>query len=74
MMGVYGQCVERRGTNSVKWDFLEDATQDILALSIADMDLPCAEAIVEGIRARANHPIYGYTSNDSIKYMQLVAD
>lgn len=55
--------LDRTNTNSLKTDFnkLLFGKEDILPMWVADMDLPCAEIIVESIKKRANHPVYGYT-------------
>ena len=54
------QGVDRDGTFSVKWDCLPaGAPADALPLWVADMDFACAPEIVEALKARAAHPIYG---------------
>ena len=49
--------VERRNTNSLKWDLFDDD----LPMWVADMDFKVAPAIENAILKRANHPVYGYT-------------
>lgn len=53
----------RTGTGSVKWDgqrrFL--GRDGVLPLWVADMDFAVPDAVAEALRARAEHPIYGYT-------------
>lgn len=49
----------RRGTDSYKWDSAERA--DILPMWVADMDFRTAPAIVEALRRRVEHGIFGYT-------------
>lgn len=49
--------VDRKNTNSVKWDFFDDD----LPMWVADMDFKVAPKIQEAIVKRASHPIYGYT-------------
>lgn len=58
--------IERRGTHAVKWDYGPIARHrgedpDMLPMWVADMDLPCPQEIVDALRERAAHPIYGYT-------------
>ena len=48
---------DRRKTNSVKWDI----SGNELPMWIADMDFETAPAIIEAIKGRAQHGIYGYT-------------
>ncbi|HEX3729127.1 MAG TPA: aspartate aminotransferase, partial [Opitutaceae bacterium] len=49
---------ERRGTDSQKWQ--KYAGKDILPLWVADMDFRSPPAIVEALRRRAEHGIFGY--------------
>ncbi len=53
---------ERRGTGSSKWDSAEAlfGSKDVLPMWVADMDFPVPEPVVEAIRQRALHPIFGY--------------
>lgn len=48
---------DRKGTNSLKWDFFDDD----VPMWVADMDFKVAPAIRDAIQKRANHPVYGYT-------------
>ncbi len=56
--------IDRMGTSSSKWSYAKKMTgyDDVLPMWVADMDFACAPPIVEAIKARAAHPIYGYTS------------
>lgn len=49
--------IERKNTNSLKWDLFDDD----LPMWVADMDFRVAPAIENAIQERANHPVYGYT-------------
>ena len=54
--------VERRGTGSVKWDSVEEhtGTTELLPLWVADMDFPAPPEIMEAIRRRVQHAVFGY--------------
>ncbi|MEX0959589.1 MAG: PatB family C-S lyase [Burkholderiales bacterium] len=52
--------VDRRGTSSSKWE--KYAGRDVIPLWVADMDFRCAPAIVEALRARVEHGVFGYTN------------
>lgn len=54
----FNQVVQRKNTNSYKWDIVTD---DILPLWVADMDFEVAPEIKQAIIERANHGIFGYT-------------
>jgi cystathionine beta-lyase len=51
--------VERRGTGSLKWDKYQG--RDILPMWVADMDFLSPPAVVEALKARAEHGVFGYT-------------
>lgn len=49
---------ERRGTDSQKWQ--RYAGRDVLPMWVADMDFEAAPAIVEALRRRVSHGVFGY--------------
>lgn len=51
--------VPRRRTNSYKWDTPEE--ENVLPMWVADMDFRTAPAVVEALRKRVAHGIFGYT-------------
>lgn len=51
--------ISRRGTSSCKWDSAD--REDILPMWVADMDFHTAPAIVDALRKRMEHGIFGYT-------------
>jgi cystathionine beta-lyase len=55
--------VDRHGTSSVKWDYEEQYTgvTGLLPLWVADMDFPVPPAIMDAMRRRVDHGIFGYT-------------
>jgi cystathionine beta-lyase len=55
----FDEIVERRGTHCVKWDEAPDA--EVIPLWVADMDFKAAPAILEAVRKRAEHGVFGYT-------------
>lgn len=62
----FDKITNRNQTDSLKWEVnykLKPVRSDdgILSMWVADMDFPCAEPIVEALKKRAAHPIYGYT-------------
>ncbi|MFJ8263291.1 MalY/PatB family protein [Rummeliibacillus sp. NPDC094406] len=64
----------RTQTNSIKWDKiasiyqLEDAS-DILPMWIADMDFSVPDVLINALKKRLDHPVFGYTfeSDDCTK-------
>ncbi len=55
----FDKITSRRGTNSYKWDSAED--KDVLPMWVADMDFQTAPCIIEALRKRVDHGIFGYT-------------
>lgn len=55
----FDKIIDRRGTNSYKWD--SDALDDFLPMWVADMDFATAPAVVEALRRRVEHGVFGYT-------------
>jgi cystathionine beta-lyase len=53
--------VERRGTDSHKWQRYDEG---VIPLWVADMDFVSAEPIVEALRRRIDHRIFGYARPD----------
>jgi len=66
----FDKIIERRGTNSTKWDDMD--APDLLPLWVADMDFEVAPAIQEAIRNRAAHPVFGYTHIPESYYASIV--
>lgn len=50
--------VDRRGTNSIKWDVAPGE----LPMWVADMDFRTAPEIIEAIKTRTEHGIFGYNT------------
>ena len=59
-MGKYNfdEIVERRGTNSYKWDLPK--REDIIPMWVADMDFKTAPCIIEALKKRVEHGVFGY--------------
>lgn len=55
----FDEIIDRRGTNCVKWDGADN--QDVLPMWVADMDFCTAPAIIDALRRRVDHGIFGYT-------------
>jgi len=64
-MGKYNfdEVINREGTHCVKWDARKHVfgTENVLPLWVADMDFKTPGFIVEAIRERAAHEVFGYT-------------
>ncbi|HQO81087.1 MAG TPA: hypothetical protein PKW48_08530, partial [Deltaproteobacteria bacterium] len=51
--------VERRGTGSLKWDRYKG--RDVIPLWVADMDFKAPPAVIEALKERVDHGVFGYT-------------
>ncbi|MCI5123262.1 MAG: pyridoxal phosphate-dependent aminotransferase [Candidatus Electrothrix sp. AR5] len=73
----FDQIIDKKGTNSVKWEFMEflakDADKDTLAFWIADMDFMCPPPLLEAIKERADKFTLGYSMADE-KYHEAVCN
>lgn len=59
----FDKVVDRTGTHTVKYDFRKQyfGADDVIPMWVADMDIETPDFIVDAIKKRAEHPIYGYT-------------
>ena len=55
----FDELVERKNTNSYKWD--EHDGPDIIPLWVADMDFKAAPCIINALQRRLDHGVFGYT-------------
>jgi cystathionine beta-lyase len=55
-------CVERRGTGTLKWDSLQEifGDADLLPLWVADMEIQSPAAVREALVKRVEHGVFGY--------------
>ena len=67
----FDKIVERHDTNSYKWDSLD--MENVIPLWVADMDFKTAPCIIEALRKRVEHGIFGYTRVPD-KYYQATID
>ncbi|WP_338778090.1 MalY/PatB family protein [Metabacillus sp. FJAT-52054] len=63
-MNKFDEIVERRQTNSVKWDLTNEifGTSDVLPMWVADMDFKAPAEVLEALKKRIDHGIFGYSS------------
>lgn len=67
----FDEIIDRRGSNSVKWD--ECADPEVIPMWVADMDFKAAPFILDAVRRRVDHGVFGYTHVPE-KYYQSVID
>ncbi|MED3662911.1 MalY/PatB family protein [Ureibacillus sp. FSL K6-8385] len=66
----FDEIYERRNTNSLKWDKFKDRyrakynvedADNVLPMWVADMDFAVPQVVIDAIKERLNHPIFGYS-------------
>lgn len=59
----FDEVIERKGTDSVKWDGVESrwGRNDLIPMWVADMDFRTAPFVVEALKKRLEHEVLGYT-------------
>ncbi len=62
--------IDRRQTQSMKWRLYAD---DVLPMWVADMDFPSPPAVIEALRERVRHGIFGYEGS-SLELKELITD
>ncbi len=62
-MGRFDELVDRRNTNSLKWDACNRvfACDDLLPMWVADSDWRAPDVVIEAIKKRVEHGVFGYT-------------
>ena len=61
--------IERHGTNSYKWDLPEEG---VIPMWVADMDFRTPDFIVNAIKKRLEHEIFGYTFDSDSYYNSII--
>lgn len=70
----FDKVVDRRNTDSLKYDFAVEngLPADVLSLWIADMDFPAPEAVLDALHRAVDHGVFGYTGTKD-DYYEAVA-
>ena len=60
----FDKIVERRGTGAIKTDALKKVfgKEDLIPMWVADMDFETPDFIVDALKERLEHPVFGYTA------------
>ena len=59
----FDEIIDRRGTNSVKWDGVRNiwGRDDLLPMWVADMDFRTPPFVMDALKKRLEHEVLGYT-------------
>jgi len=53
----FDQVIDRRSTESIKWNWFDE---DVLPMWVADMDFRSPEPVIEALKTRVEHGVFGY--------------
>ncbi|WP_453993983.1 MalY/PatB family protein [Bacillus nitroreducens] len=70
----FDESIDRRQTNSVKWDEVENifGDKDLLPMWVADMDFKSPQPVITALQKRVEHGIYGYTTRSDAYYEAII--
>ena len=66
----FDEFIERTNTDSIKYDALTEnfGRADLMPLWVADMDFRTPDFIIDALRRRCEHPVFGYTFPSAAYY------
>ena len=70
----FDEVIERHGTSCVKFDRLKEmfGDENLIPLWVADMDFRTPDFIVEALKKRCEHEIFGYTFGSDEYYESII--
>ena len=66
----FQQLIDRRSTESIKWNLYEE---DVLPMWVADMDFLCPPQVLDALRRRVDHGIFGYPT-EPLRLREVIVD
>lgn len=69
-MSEFDRYIDRRESGSYKWDSCDDP--EVLPLWVADMDFKTAPVVIDALRQRVDHGVFGYTLVGDTYYNALI--
>ncbi len=70
----FDQVIDRTGTHCFKYDIREKyfGKKDVIPMWVADMDIKTPGFIMDAIKKRADHPVFGYTFKPESYYQSII--
>lgn len=70
----FDQIIDRKGSGDIKHDALKPrwGRNDLLPLWVADMDFATPPFIIDALRKRLEHPIFGYTATPDELWQSII--
>lgn len=70
----FNKVIDRSKTNATKWDDTREVFgKEVFPMWIADMDLEAPRAVIEALKRRCAHGVFGYSSH-SPRYFEIASD
>ncbi|MDR1348631.1 MAG: PatB family C-S lyase [Prevotellaceae bacterium] len=71
----FDEIIDRRNTNCEKYDKCMEVfgTEDVMPLWVADMDFGIAEPVMDALRKRIDHRVFGYTFQSKSYYDSIIS-
>jgi cystathionine beta-lyase len=72
-MKEFDDIIERRNTDSFKWDMIIKLYgEDVLPMWVADMDFKSPQRVIDALKNRVEHGVFGYTFRSHEYYNAIV--
>ena len=70
----FDEIIERKGTDCIKYDTLKEhfGREDLMPLWVADMDFRTPDFIIDALKKRCEHPVFGYTYPSDNYFNQII--
>lgn len=70
----FDEIIDRRNSDSIKWNYFEgmEVTEDMLPMWIADMDFVSSQEIIQAMKDRAEHGVFGYIYRSDSFYDSII--
>jgi len=71
----FDNIIKRAGTHSMKWDSAERriGVPDVLPMWVADMDFMAPQPVIDALRKRVEHGVYGYAEKPDSYYEAVIS-
>lgn len=74
MVYQFEKACDRKGSGCIKWDYCPPSVrQDLIPMWIADMEFSVPDFVLDGIRKRMEHPVFGYFKPDR-RFYEVIMD
>ncbi|WP_019616908.1 MalY/PatB family protein [Psychromonas ossibalaenae] len=76
MKKYFDKVTDRRGSGSLKWDFMENKlglnSPDLLPMWVSDYDFKAPPAVLDALQTRIEHGVFGYAERDPDYYQAVI--